>query len=234
MTTKWQVKKIGLKGRGGVGEGCLLIRTKRWRRTGESRDFFVTCCSCACWFTSRLNPPPFCSYCHYLWLHFAYLFSVLISRLSLSNSYQIWTQCGYGVASVTSLPCQINKLGGINSDVVEGNVMESKTSHILVSQATPFTEREDGLGHTQLTSCHQGTVWLADIRYMWHSCYSTTMDEDCVSHWSQQHSALVTTQWLQYGHTLLCEGCDLQDYPISMVWSQEFLHTVCCYCKFRN
>ena len=146
---------------------------------------------------------------------------MLISRLSLSNSFQIWTQCGYGVASATSLhpqfihvPCQINKLGGI---VVEGNVMESKTSHILVSQATPFTEREDSLGHTQLTSCHHRTVWLADICYMWYSCYSTTMDEDCVSHWSWQHSAMVTTQWLQYGHTLLCEGCDLQAYPTSMV-----------------
>ena len=101
---KWQVTKIWLKGRGGVGEGCLLIRTRRWRRTGESRDFSVTCYSCACWFTSRLNPPRFCSYCRYLWFPSAYLSSVLISEISLGISCQIWIQCGYGVASVTNLP----------------------------------------------------------------------------------------------------------------------------------
>ena len=41
--------------------------------------------------------------------------------------------------------------------------------------------------------------------------------EERGSHWSQQISAVATTQMLQRDQTLpLCEGCDLSDYRPTM------------------
>ena len=83
----------------------------------------------------------------------AYIKTKPLQQLPDLDSMRVRCSLGHHPPVYTcTIPNQ--QVGGINSDVVEGNVIESKTSHILVSQAAPFTERGRVWVTLQLTSCH--------------------------------------------------------------------------------